>query len=260
MTDISLDNYYYGEQIKRYIVVFMAIFGGLKVGIGKNDYNSQTDKILVPIAYGSRDRQVDAILSENTQNKILRVPHLSAKEIGIELASDLYSGQGEVINNSTLPLGGSFPDDLLNIKSVKAIPYRMRMELVVYASNTDQHFQMLEQILMLFNPFLQVQTSDAFGDHFKFTRVTLENVGLDEQYPSGTSRRIITSSLQFTMEIYLSPPYNLKKEYVKNIKIRISEALTGDVNQLVQEKSRENFNNEGVETYADVDELNIPKN
>ena len=63
----TLGNYYYNEQFKKHIVQFMAIFSGLKVSSGKNDFNSASNLITVPVVYGSRDRVVSHIFSEQTQ-------------------------------------------------------------------------------------------------------------------------------------------------------------------------------------------------
>jgi len=253
MTDISLENYYYGKQIKRYIIEYMAIFGGLKVAIGKNDFNSQSNKIIVPITYGSKDRVVAAILSENTQNKPIRVPTLSANMMGIELDDSLRVGVGQTVSNVHLPLGATLPDGLKVIEKYKPIPYRLVMETTIYASNTDQHLQMLEQIMMLFDPILQIQTSDDFQDWSKITTVTLDQIGLEEEYPSGTSRRIITTTFQFSFPIYLSPPINLRYNYIKEIKMRIVAATnTQTVDEII------NSDTEEYETIINVDDTDIP--
>src|SRR6185312_16937392 len=175
MTDISVQNYYYGKQIRRYITMFMAIFSGAKVKSGKNDFNSASDLIEVPIVYGSKDRVVAAILGSNTQNKLLRVPMFAAKRISLDLADDLRHGIGQVNRTTRLPLGESFPDGLQVIEIQNPVPWRMRMELAIIASSTDQHLELLEPILMLFNPVLQIQTSDAFADVTKLTEVTVES-------------------------------------------------------------------------------------
>lgn len=261
MTDISLQNYYYGKQLKRYIIEYMAIFSGLKVAIGKNDFNSQTNLIEVPIAYGSRDRVVAAIQAENTQNKPIRVPTLSANMMGISIDESLMVGTGQKKVNSHLPLGASLPDGMKTIEKLRPVPYRLQMETVVYASNTDQHCQMMEQILMLFDPILQIQTSDAYADWTRITTVTLENIQLDETYPSGNDRRIITTTLQFSLPIWLSAPYNLRDNVIKSIQMRLQAIdFNQNVYEVVQENASEAGNTTGYETIIDVDDEDIPPN
>jgi hypothetical protein len=258
MTDAALKNYYYGSQLRRYIVSFMAVFSGLKVAIGKNDYDSQTNLIEVPIAYGSRDRVVAAILAENTQNKPIRVPTLSANMTRFELDDTLRVGVGQTSSETKLPLGSTLPNGLITVEKYRPVPYMMGMEVTVYASNTDQHFQMLEQILMLFDPILQIQTSDANQDWTKITTITLDGIGLEETYPAGTERRIITTSLSFHLPVQLSPPFNFRKDYIKNIKLRLDTVQSG---QNVYDVARDVASQQPPPPYEDlinVDELNIP--
>lgn len=249
MTDISLDNYYYGEQFRNYIIQFMAIFGGLKVAIGKNDFNSQTNKIEVPILHGSQDRVVAAIKAENTQNKPIRVPVLSAVMVSLDIDPDLMRGTGQTQTTVSLPLGETLPDGLKVVKKRRPVPYRMGMELTIYASNVDQHLQMLEQILMLFDPTMQIQINDALEDWSKITTVTLEQIALDTDTSGSTSRRIITSTLQFTFPVYLSPPFDFKETYIKSVKLRLSALNTDQTFDDVLED---------YETVIDAAKLDIP--
>lgn len=258
MTDISIQNYYYGRQIRRYITMFMAIFSGAKVSSGKNDFNSVSDLIEVPIAYGSKDRVVAAILAGNTQNKALRVPTFAAQMLSIDMDESLRHGTGQVNRVTKLPLGESFPDGLQVIEMQNPVPYRMRMELSIIASSTDQHLELLEPILMLFNPVLQIQTSDAFADITKLTEVTMESSSMEGEYPVGAARRVITSSFVFSMPIYLVPPANFVKNYIKSIKLRLNVDGTGTATEIALDSAREAFDGADYITIADVHDLDIP--
>jgi hypothetical protein len=101
------------------------------------------------------------------------------------------------------------------------IPYNANMELAVYASNTEQMHQMIEQILMLFDPVLQLQTSDAPFDWTKITSVELTGINNEENYPIGTEKRIIVWSFNFLVQIYLSAPMDIRDEIIREINIRI---------------------------------------
>ena len=46
-----------------------------------------------------------------------------------------------------MKVGGIFPDDLTVVKRAMPVPYDATIELSIYASNTQQMHQMLEQIL-----------------------------------------------------------------------------------------------------------------
>ena len=222
MTDISVENYFYSQQFRKHIIQFMAIFAGMKVSVGKNDFESESNLIEVPIVYGSRDRVVSHIFSENTQNKMLRLPIMSAQVVGITPALDRMSGQNTERKEIKLKRGGVIPDDLQQITVLKPVPYTVDMELSINTSNTDHHFQILEQIFLLFNPSLQIQVSDAYGNTSSIIEVLLQGVNLEENYPAGTDNRIISSTILFQYVIYLAAPANLRNEIIKSIQIRLT--------------------------------------
>ena len=231
--------YYYDHQLRKYILQFMAIFSGLQVSIGKRktgDFRISEDcegnqtiepnileetLISVPIHYGGKDRIVASILAENTQNKPLRLPLLSAFAKQLEFNTQYATGLQTSRRQTYLPTGGLIPDDIEVVHQLKPVPYKLTMELGVYASNTDQHFQIMEQILMLFDPQMQIQTNDALFDWTKITHVKLESINFDQNYPPGIDRRIIQSTLTFTMPVWLSAPANVRKEFVEKIFARI---------------------------------------
>jgi hypothetical protein len=103
------------------------------------------------------------------------------------------------------------------------IPYVMTAELSLYASNTLQMHQILEQLLMLFDPVLQIQTSDAAFDWTKLTTVELTGINNEENYPPGGDRRIIMWSFNFEIPIYISAPVDIRDEIVKKIFITIGD-------------------------------------
>ena len=226
---MAMNYHYYNKQIKRYMTQFMAIFAGMQVSIGKNDDSDEEQLISVPIQYGNKDRVVAYIIGDSTQNKPLRLPMMSAYVNGINLSPELRKGVGQTKRQTYLPSGEVFPDGIKTVHQYMPVPYRLTAELALYASNTEQHFQMLEQILMVFDPIVQIQTNDALFDWTKLTTVELDGINFDQSYPIGTERRMIISTLTFNMPIYISAPANLKNDFVKDIFVRIG-AVSQDAN------------------------------
>jgi hypothetical protein len=215
-----ITEYFYAKQLRSYIRQFCGIFTGLTIvtGIGET---GEPSTYRVPIVVGSRDRVVAAIMSGNTQNKPFSIPMMSATLSGLDLSPERRKGVGVVDRKVYLPTGGVFPDDLRLNKRIMPIPYNANMELAVYASNTEQMHQMIEQILMLFDPVLQLQTSDAPFDWTKITSVELTGINNEENYPIGTEKRIIVWSFNFLVQIYLSAPMDIRDEIIREINIRI---------------------------------------
>lgn len=218
---ISTNAYWYDGQIRRYLIQFMAVFAGLQVSIGRNQVTSTPSLITVPIRYGSPDRVVASILADNTQNQPVRLPIMSANLMSIDLAPELAHGVAVERRNSYVPTGGLLPDDVQVVHQRMPIPYKLTVQLGIYASNTDQHTQILEQLLILFDPQLTVQTSDGPFDWTRLTTVKLNGITLDQQYPIGTASRVIQSTLTFEMPIYIASPANVRKDFIKTIHMRI---------------------------------------
>jgi len=225
-SDMSLNNYYYNEQIRKYIVQFMAVFHGLQVDISKS--GEERNLIRVPIKYGSTDRIVAAVLTEQTQNKPINLPIMSARLLGLELNPELRKGVNTKQRQQYLEVGDTFPDDIKTVESLMPIPYNGRFELVIMASNSHQLFQMLEQILVLFDPTLPIQISDDALDWTRLNNLTLDMVSDEETYPSGTDRRIILYRLEFITTVYLTTPRKHRNDIIKEIKLRIQTVSRQD--------------------------------
>lgn len=209
-----INTYFYEGQLRSYLLQFCHIFAGLQVQTGKGECDAEF--ITVPISVGSRDRVVAAIAAGNTQNRPFSIPAMTANITGIELSPN-RKGTGIVDRRLHMPRGGVFPDDLKTLVRVMPIPYVLSLELSIYASNIQQRDQILEQILILFNPTLEIQTSDVAEDWTKLTTVELTGINNEENNPPGGDRRIIMWSLNFSMPIQISIPMDIRDELVKKI-------------------------------------------
>lgn len=253
----TTDNYFYDKRFINYLIQFMAIFDGMQVRIGKNDLGSSSDMIRVPIKHGSVDRVVQSILSDNTQNKPLRLPMFSARLSDIQIDEQAMHGTAVVHRKVFLPLGESLPDGLQVVRRRVPIPYAATFELAIYCSNLDQKYQILEQIGLLFDPILQIQTSDALFDWTKINTVELVSINLEENYPSAQDRRILVTTISFSTTIYLSGPINYKQDYIKSIQIRLDTiSQMGNVNEVVKDVNRPD---PPYEKLFDIDDYDVPK-
>jgi hypothetical protein len=216
----TIGTFFYQKTIKRYLVMVAEIFRELQVQAGYDESNNPK-YMNVPVMFGSKDRVTSAILSENTQNKPLRIPLMSLHMTGLELAPELRHGVGMSRTVNFVPNGGIVPNDIQSINQLMPQVYKMNIQLSLFCSNQDTHFQLLEQILVLFNPTLQLQISDTAMDWTKLTNIELTGINLTETYPMATDRRYVTSDLTFSLPIYLSIPNDTRLNVVKNIFLRI---------------------------------------
>jgi hypothetical protein len=240
--------FYYG-QLRNYIVQFMTIFSELTVMVGKTG-DLESRLINVPVVYGSKDKVVASIKAEGTVNKPIRLPAISVELTGLDLAPENRKGVGNTRRTTYMPNGGVFPDDVRVIHQLMPIPYKITMELVIFASNTQQHHQILEQLLVLFDPILQIQTSDEVFDWTKITTVELKSVNMDENYPINGDRRIIQSTLNFEIPIQLSVPANIRADYVAKVSMRLGE-LSNPIGTI-------DINGDTLSISEDLDDQGIP--
>jgi hypothetical protein len=226
-----ISHYFYDGQLRSYLLQFCNIFAGLKVATGKGICEDE-QFITVPITMASRDRVVAAIAAGNTQNKPFSIPAMAATMTGIALAPGNRKGINVVDRRVFLPEGGVYPTDLKVSVRVMPIPYIMTCELSIYASNTMQLHQIIEQLLVLFDPTLQIQKNDSAFDWTKISVVELVGINNEENASPGGERRLITWSLNFDMPIWLSAPMDIKDELVRSIFIRMGNLEGFQVNEV----------------------------
>ena len=206
--------HFYDGQIRRYITQLMRIVSNFPVKDSKG--NTKT----VPVMYGDLTRQVANIIRENSENKLPSAPRMSVYITGLELDKDRLADSshtrsinvrereyddttGEYINTQ----GANY-----TVERLIPTPYILRANVDIWSSNTDQKLQLLEQLLVLFNPSLELQTTDNFVDWTSVSVLNLENVQFtNRSIPVGVDSEIDIATLTFSMPIYISPPTKVKK-------------------------------------------------
>jgi hypothetical protein len=216
----GFDTFWYNAQLRKYIVQMAAIFAGIKIRVGWRDDN-QPRLAPVPIKNASKDRVVAAIKGENTQNVPIRLPMMSLQLTNIELAPEMRHGVAQQRRDTFMPAGGKFPDDIRVVDQRMPVPYKGMFEVSIWTSNQDQHYQIVEQMLTLFDPTLQIQRSDEPFDWTKLAYVEMTGVNFEENVPAGTEKRTIETTFQFSTNIYLEVPNVVHDKFVKEIYVRI---------------------------------------
>lgn len=247
-------SYYYDYQLKRYLVQFMAIFAGMQVEFGATE-TREAALVKVPITVGNKDRVVAAIKAENTQNKPVRLPIMSVYMSNIDLAPERRKGVGQSRREVFMPTGGMFPDDFKTIRQRMPVPYNATFDLHIFTSNTEQKMQIIEQILMIFDPMVQIQTSDDVFDWTKITQVELTNIGFEENFPTGTDRRIIQTTLTFALPLWISVPADVRNDFIRDIFLRVGAVSTDSVTnqQMIADLDAQGVPYEEIFTLEDID-------
>jgi hypothetical protein len=206
--------HFYDGQIRRYTTQMMRILSNFPVKDGKGNVKD------VPVMYGDLTRQVANIIRENSENKLPSAPRISVYITGLELDKARLldatfvkkSNIRERAFNEETGEYENYQGKNYTVERLMPTPYILRVNADIWASNTDQKLQILEQILVLFNPSLEMQKSDNFVDWTAITVVNLENVNWSNRsIPVGVDSEIDIATLTFSVPIYISPPVKVKK-------------------------------------------------
>jgi hypothetical protein len=120
------------------------------------------------------------------------------------------------------------------VERLMPVPYRMIVNLDIWTSNTNQKWQLLEQIAPLFNPALEIQSTDNYLDWTSLSVIELDNVNYSSRsIPSGTENPIDIATMTFSIPIWLSSPAKVKKlGAVEKIIASVFDA-SGDANDAI---------------------------
>ena len=206
--------HFYDGQIRKYLVQIMRLFSNFSYKTGKGTL------VEIPISYGDMTRQVSNILRDNSENKIPSAPRMAVYITGLELDRDRTSDSSFVskkhVRERAYDADGNeylnFQGKNYTIERLMPTPYKLLLNVDVWTTNADQKLQIMEQILMLFNPSLEIQTTDNYIDWTSLSVVNLESINFSNRtIPTGTETEIDVAQLQFSTPIYISPPAKVKR-------------------------------------------------
>ena len=213
-------DYFYDEQLRKYRLQFGRLFAGFITRTGKGR-NGVVQNRQVPVHYGNISRMVAHIIKKQSENTVLSTPVMSFFITGLNPSPDRRQYPVHVdrslvderkFNNATNQYENTV-GDRFTVERLMPVPYDLTMQLDVYTSNEYEKDQILEQILMLFNPSVDLQTSSSPLDWTALTYVEmLDDITWDSrQIPVGDTETISVASLKFKMPIWISPPANVTR-------------------------------------------------
>lgn len=205
-------NYFYDSQFERYLLQFMRIFSDISVRTGPNENGAYTLK-RIPIVNGAMSRHVANILKNGSENTMISTPMFSAyiKEIELDPARRADSTFTHPISRAHREFtNGQYTSksgNRITIERFMPVPYKLTMMLDILTSNIQTKMQILEQILTIFNPMLQLQQNSNFADWSRLFEVELSNVNWSgNSLPIGADDSKEIATLTFSVPIWINPP------------------------------------------------------
>jgi hypothetical protein len=199
---------------------FARIFSNFQVEYGRNEEGTEHTLIRVPVRYGDSSRQAQTIIQQNSANDLPSTPLMTFYVSGLDYArermQDPYFVSTIAVRQRTYDQDTDSYEttqgNAFTIDRLMPVPYKLTMKLEIWTSNTNQKMQLLEQILVLFNPALEIQSTDNYLDWTSLSVCELESTQWSSRsIPVGTENPIDVATLTFTMPIWISSPAKVKK-------------------------------------------------
>ena len=221
-TNITAVPYFYDKQFRRYIQQLIRLFAGFQFVVG---HTADGDPIYqtVPVRYGDISRMAAHIQKQNSENMLNTVPFISCYVTQLQMDAihrtyPQFEEKLPVIEKKYDEATSSYvnePGNSYTITRHQPVPYKLSMNCDIWTSNNEQKMQLLEQILVLFNPSLNIHTTDNPLDWSSLSYVELANVQWSSRsIPQGVDDVIEIATLSFDMPILINPAAKVQRASV----------------------------------------------
>lgn len=212
--------FFYDEQIRRFLLQFARIFSNFQVEYGRDEEGTNHTLIRVPVRYGDSSRQAQTVMQNNSPNFMPSTPLMTFYITSLDYDRPRMQ---EPYHVSKMNVRQRYYDNVTDtyestqgnaftIERLMPVPYSLTVNLDIWTSNTNQKFQLLEQIIPLFNPALEIQSTDNFIDWTSLSVVELESSRWSSKtIPVGTEDPIDIATLTFKLPIWITSPAKVKK-------------------------------------------------
>jgi hypothetical protein len=216
-----MQQFFYDDQIRRFLLQFTRIFSGFQIEYGRDSANPDQYALLrVPVRYGDASRNAQTIIQENSANSLPSSPLMTFYIAGLDydrprMQEPYFVSRFAVKQRTYDTVTETYETSQGNaftIERLMPVPYKLTLKLDIWTSNTNQKMQILEQMLVLFNPSLEIQSTDNYIDWTSLSIVELESTQwTNRTIPQGTENPIDIATLTFTLPIWISSPAKVKK-------------------------------------------------
>lgn len=234
--------FFYDAQIERFLAQFIRMVSGFQVEFGA-DANGNRTLQRVPVYWGDSSRQVQMIISNNSSGSVMpTVPAMTVYISNIAYDRDrvqepTFVGKLNIreryYNHDTQEFENR-QGNAFTVERMMPVPYTLELKLDIWTSNTKQKLQLLEQLIVLFNPALEIQSTDNYIDWTSLSAVYLDSPNwTSRSVPIGTENPIDVATLSFKLPVWISPPAKVTKlGVIQKIIANIHDA-NGDLSSAV---------------------------
>jgi hypothetical protein len=212
-------NFFYDSQIRRFLIQFAKIFSSWYVTKGKDPAGNDI-LVRVPIMYGDSSRQASTIIANNSASNTPSAPLITFYISGLEYDQrrtqdptfvDRINVRQRAYNQDSQSYETT-QGQAFTVERLMPVPYTLRITVDFWTTNYNQKLELIEQLGTLFNPSMEIQSTDNFIDWTSLSVVYQDGLTFTSRsIPQGTGNPIDVMSWKFYMPIWLSTASKLRK-------------------------------------------------
>jgi hypothetical protein len=214
-----LAKFFYDNQIRRFLIQFARIFSNWYVTKGKDPAGNDII-VRVPIMYGDASRMAATQIAGNTPSSLPSAPMITYYISGLEYDQkrtqdpffiDKLNVRQRTYDAETQQFQTT-QGQAFTVERVMPVPYTLRINVDVWTTNYQQKLQIIEQLGVLFNPSMELQSTDNFVDWTSLSVVYQDGLTFSSKtIPQGTGNPIEVLTWKFYMPIWISSAAKIKK-------------------------------------------------
>ena len=250
--------YFYDQNIRKWILQIIRLFSEYTVTYGLDASGNQLYST-VPVIWGDSTFSAATILRLNSENVMPSFPMISIYVSNLKF--DRPRTQTPTFQDTLAirtrqydaNVGAYLPAqaNAYSIKRFMPVPYDLQVKVDIVTSNTQQKLQILEQILPLFNPALEIQKTDNWLDWESLSYLELEDVTWSNRsipIGQGSDSSYDVCTLTFHAPIWMSLPANVSKMgVIFKVIMNIEGTATSDLQDIIfNTRQVVTFNNYGL--------------
>jgi len=211
--------FFYDNQVRRFLVQFARIFSDWYVTKGKDPAGNNI-LVRVPIMYGDSSRQAATIIANNSASSMPSAPMITYYITGLEYDQkrtqdpyfvDSLNVRRRTFNTDTQQFETT-QGDAFTVERMMPVPYTLRISVDFWTTNYNQKLELIEQLGILFNPAMEIQGTDNFVDWTSLSVVYQDGLTFSSRsIPIGSGNPIDVLTWKFYMPIWISGAAKVKK-------------------------------------------------
>lgn len=211
--------FFFDNQVRRFLIQFARIFSDWQVTKGTDPAGNDI-LVRVPIQYGDASRMAQTQIANNSPSSLPSAPLITYNIVALDYDQsrtqdptfvDKVSMRQRTFNQDS-GLYEQTQGQAFTVERMMPVPYKLSVNVDFWTTNYNQKLELIEQLGVLFNPALEIQSTDNFIDWTSLSVVYQDGLTFSSRtIPQGSGNPVDIMSWKFHMPIWISGPAKIKK-------------------------------------------------